>query len=233
MNIYVYSDESGVFDKTHNDYFVFGGVICLGKQDKELWARRYSATERELRKSLNYVSSVEMKACIMSVKHKNSFYRSLNGCYKFGAIIEQQRVLDQIFRSKKDKQRYLDYAYKLAVKFALVHMMEIGVFEANEIENIYFYVDEHTTATNGKYELREALEQELKNGTYNIHYNHFYEPVFPHMGAVELKFCDSSTVTLVRAADMIANHFYYVATKKNCNFREDIENRNAFIKLFP
>lgn len=24
VNIYVYSDESGVFDKEHNDYFVFG-----------------------------------------------------------------------------------------------------------------------------------------------------------------------------------------------------------------
>ena len=31
MNIYIYSDESGVFDKEHNDYFVFGGLILLGK----------------------------------------------------------------------------------------------------------------------------------------------------------------------------------------------------------
>ena len=30
MNIYIYSDESGVFDKEHNDYFVFGGLIFLG-----------------------------------------------------------------------------------------------------------------------------------------------------------------------------------------------------------
>ena len=27
MNIYVYSDESGVFDKEHKDYFVFGGLM--------------------------------------------------------------------------------------------------------------------------------------------------------------------------------------------------------------
>ena len=27
MEIYVYSDESGVFDKVHNELFVFGGLI--------------------------------------------------------------------------------------------------------------------------------------------------------------------------------------------------------------
>ena len=32
MNIYVYSDESGVFDKEHNDYVVFGGLILLGTE---------------------------------------------------------------------------------------------------------------------------------------------------------------------------------------------------------
>ena len=29
MNIFVYADESGVFDRIHNDVFVFGGLIGL------------------------------------------------------------------------------------------------------------------------------------------------------------------------------------------------------------
>ena len=32
MDIFVYSDESGVFDVSHNEYFVFGGLILLGKR---------------------------------------------------------------------------------------------------------------------------------------------------------------------------------------------------------
>ena len=27
MNIFVYSDESGVLDKAHNDIFAFGGLV--------------------------------------------------------------------------------------------------------------------------------------------------------------------------------------------------------------
>ena len=32
MDLYIYSDESGVFDKAHNEIFVYGGLIFLGKR---------------------------------------------------------------------------------------------------------------------------------------------------------------------------------------------------------
>lgn len=38
MNIYIYSDESGVFDKKHNNIYVFGGVIIIGSKEKEIRA---------------------------------------------------------------------------------------------------------------------------------------------------------------------------------------------------
>ena len=34
--LYVYSDESGVFDKIHNDVYVFGGLILLGKDKRDI-----------------------------------------------------------------------------------------------------------------------------------------------------------------------------------------------------
>ena len=36
MNLYIYSDESGVFDKVHNDIYVYGGVLFLSKEDNVL-----------------------------------------------------------------------------------------------------------------------------------------------------------------------------------------------------
>ena len=50
MNIYVYSDESGVFDKVHNDTFIFGGLIILGNDSKDDWSKRYLKAERDIRK---------------------------------------------------------------------------------------------------------------------------------------------------------------------------------------
>ncbi len=46
MNIYIYSDESGVFDQTHNSFFVFGGLIFLSKQSRDEWSRRYIHAEK-------------------------------------------------------------------------------------------------------------------------------------------------------------------------------------------
>lgn len=35
MNLFIYSDESGVFDKAHNKYYVYAGLIFFNKKDKD------------------------------------------------------------------------------------------------------------------------------------------------------------------------------------------------------
>lgn len=232
LNIFVYSDESGVFDKIHNDKFVFGGLIFLGKDNKDIACRKYSAAEKSIYKSNPDLSGKEIKASGVSNSDKNKLYRSLNNYYKFGVVVDQLEVLDRIFTSKKDKQRYLDYAYKIGVKHAFKSMIGQKIIDPDKVENIYFFVDEHTTATNGRYELREALEQELKSGTYNHDWRIFYEPVFTRLKNVDVKFCNSSTVTLVRAADIIANKIYYISLNGN-NFNNEISRRHMYIKHLP
>ena len=71
------------------------------------------------------------------------------------------------------------------------------------------HVDEHTTATNGRYELREGLEQEFKIGTFNMKYDKFFPPLFPNMKSLDLDYCNSAKVTLIRAADIVANKIYF------------------------
>lgn len=49
MDIYVYTDESGVFDKEHETIYVYGGIIYLNSEDKENSGRKYIAAETALR----------------------------------------------------------------------------------------------------------------------------------------------------------------------------------------
>ena len=119
--------------------------------------------------------------------------------------------MQSIWKSKKDKQRYLDYAYKIAVKRCFEYLISEKRINPSEVEEIFFYVDEHTTSTNGRYELEEALEREFKNGTYNYNWSTFYAPIFPQVKTVKLEYCNSSVKTLVRAADIVANKIYYYA----------------------
>ena len=108
----------------------------------------------------------------------------------------------------------MDYAYKIAVKRAFENLINIKSLDPNQVERIYFYVDEHTTATNGRYELQESLEQEFKLGTYNYHYNTYYPPIFMNIKDTQLQYCNSESKLLVRAADIVANKIYYLARNK-------------------
>jgi hypothetical protein len=219
MNIFVYSDESGVFDKVHNDFFVFGGLIFLSKEERDIASRKYIHAENIIRR--NYPPNQEMKASKIKNSYKGRLYRSLNAYYKFGVVIKQQKVLDSIYGNKKSKQRYLDYVYKIALKNHLKKLIHTGIINPRSIEKIYVYVDEHTTATDGKYELQQGLEAEFKNGTYNQTWDKFYPPIFPEMNDVVVKFCDSETNALIRASDIVANNFYYKAVKDSRYYYTD------------
>lgn len=226
MNIYVYSDESGVFDVYHNKYFVYGGLILLGNNEKDNLSRKYASIEKTYKSKNNKENNFEIKSTTINNKTKNNIFRSLNGYHKFATIIEQNRINSNIWNSKKDKQRYLDFAYKIAVKKALAKLINLGYIKANEVENIYFYVDEHSTATNGRYELRESLEQEFKYGSYNWNYLTHYPPIFKDVKSINVEFCDSSAPNkrLVRASDIIANKVYYLATNDKIDELDNIEN---------
>lgn len=211
MNIYVYSDESGVFDKIHNEYFVFGGLIMLGSTEKEKWSRIYSRVEKVLRTNKGVDKDYELKATQVTNKEKANLFRSLNNCYKFAVVVEQSKLLDELFLSKKDKQKFLDYAYNIAVKDAFLNLINKKLVNPDEVERLYFYVDEHTTATNGIYELNDLLEQVYKRGSYNFDYSIYYEPIFKNIKEVHLEYCNSASKLLIRAADIVANRVYYLA----------------------
>ena len=151
MNLYVYSDESGVFDKVHNNWFVFGGLLFTTKGEKDSVNRKYLHAERVVRKALSKEPMEEIKASSVSNKFKGKLYRSLNAVHKFGAVINEQAILQEIFSYKKSRQRFLDYAYKICLKRKLESLITEEVIKPDEIEHLYVFVDEHTTATDGKY----------------------------------------------------------------------------------
>lgn len=222
MNIFIYSDESGVLDKKNNTYYVFGGVAFLSKEDKDINTRKYRKVEKDIRKIGGYSKSCELKACRISNKEKNKIYRSLNSCIKFGVVIDQREIHDNIFDNKKTKQRYLDYAYKICLKRMFEKLINEKKINPDEVKYINIYTDEHTTATNGKYELKEGLEQEFKYGTFNYTYNKFYPPIFNKLENLELKYCNSNSVTLIRAADIVANNIYYKANNRINNVSKNL-----------
>ena len=103
----------------------------------------------------------------------------------------------------------------MAIKKKLEKMIADKVINPNDVESISFFVDEHSTATNGWYELRESLEKEFKIGMWNFNYMTYHKPLFPKIKSVNLQYCNSSKKSLVRAADIIANHIFFYANRND------------------
>lgn len=211
MNLFIYCDESGVFDRVHNDYYVFGGVIAIDKKPKDSYIRLFRRAEKEI--ADDYEKDAELKASVISPEHRGRLFRATNQFDKFGVVIEQKRILSEIFQNKKSKQRYLDYAFIAGIKNALEEMMSKEVFSREDIQNIYIQFDEHTTATNGGYEITEALLNECRHGTFNYTYTSFFKPIFPNMQGLTFEFRNSKTNPLVRASDIIANRIFTEVVK--------------------
>lgn len=215
MIIFVYSDESGVFDYKHNKYFVFGGLIFLSKTERETCIRKYIHAEKTIRdiSEKHLKTKLEVKAANISNKAKGKLFRSLNQYIKFGVIIHQELINEYIWLNKKSKQRYLDYAFKIALKRCLESLIEENRITPSEVEGLIVNVDEHSTATDGRYELRTALENEFKIGTFNKQHDKYFPPLFPQLKNLLCNYCNSEKITLIRAADIVANRIYYLARK--------------------
>ncbi len=230
MELFIYSDESGVFDYKHNDYFVFGGLICFETKQRDTFQRKYIHVERALRNSKYKGKNIELKASNITNAEKGKFYRSLNNVYKFCVLIKQKSLMSEVFEHPKHKQRYLDFAYKMVLKKCLKCLIDNQIIDPLKITNIHVFVDEHVTATDGKYELRENLLNEFKYGTFNHGYDHYFEPIIPKLQNVFVSFCDSSKTTLVRAADIVANHCYHNALDNNGLIKNE---DNMFVLYLP
>lgn len=181
-------------------------------------------------KKSEYKDCLELKANILSAHDKRFAFSMLSPFFKFGVIVDLNRILPQIFTSKKSKQRYQDYAYKMGIKKAFEHLISKGILKSDERIKFNFFVDQHHTATDGKYELSEGLLRELKDGTYNYHYDKFFPPLFPNTESLNLELADSKKNLLVRASDIIANRLYYEANRGDL---QNLKGKNIAITRLP
>lgn len=218
MKLFVYADESGVFDKAHDDLFVYGGVIVLASR-RENSIRQYLALEQDIRAHSNgELDGVELKASYLSMKDRSRVFRLIPhyGCWQFATIVDQTRALDSIYVDKKTKQRFLDYALKRAIKHGVCSLFASKALAKSDVSAISVVVDEHSTSTNGRYNLEESINNEFRFGTYNMTWDQHFSPVFgPSFPPIPVSYVDSARVPLVRAADVTANWVYRAERDKN------------------
>lgn len=234
QNIFVFIDDSGVFDLKNNKYFIYAGYIFFSTAEKQSAERIYSKAEKSIRDTLSLDHSIELKSYTLTSKHKSSLFRTMNNFKRFSNIVDLRRVRSEIWKNKKHKQRFLDYTLKRTIKDAIVEGSNQNLFDISKPVTVHIYFDEHTTATSGLYEFKEGIQSELINGTFNYNFGLFFQPVLTRGSVVEFQMLNSAKSTLIRASDIVANLTFFKCNYGYKDFNDAINSLKHFIvRLYP
>ncbi|QXW65620.1 DUF3800 domain-containing protein [Streptobacillus moniliformis] len=225
QNIYIYSDESGVFDKKHNNFFIYSGIILLSKEEKENCKILFLNLEKRLKIKYKIGRNKELKATMLNKKEKMNFLRSLNKFHKFTVIIDLNKVISEIFLTKKSKQRHLDYSYKLGIKKAFEYLIKTKIVNNTKETILNINYDEHTISTDAYRTFKEDINDEFKNGRFNYKYNKFHPPIFKKLENLHIKSCNSSNTPLIRVSDILSNIVY-------TSVRDNVKNKEIILSKF-
>ena len=233
LELYLFSDESGVFDCHHSTFFITAGLIFPDKATKDSASRRYVEAEKQFRKKSKYKNIPELKAFFLSNQDKRSLF-DLTKCYLRFAIIIKMNALDQqrIFKNSRTKQNYLDYTYRHTVNNIISELLSKNMLHDDEDLTVYCTQDQHSTAGTSITILEDAIYHDLHYGERTPGSKNPVNPPLLHSKLnVILKHADSQHNPLIRASDIIANRILYEI--KTFHDLGNISSENLFVYFFP
>lgn len=219
QEVIFFFDDSGVLHKNEpSGYFIYAGYVFTDRSMLEAAKRKYISANKKLKKALN--RSDELKAANLEAKHKRALFNSVREYDSVDAVVDISRVYDHILEDKKSICRYKDYVLKRCVTNKLKCLEADGTISRSEDITISIYIDEQLTATNGYYDLRDSIMEELKYGIVNFDYGSRYPHLFDANVTVNIQYCDSSKNYMIQASDILANRIWTSYRTKNQNLRQ-------------
>ncbi|MDL2211849.1 DUF3800 domain-containing protein [Erysipelotrichaceae bacterium OttesenSCG-928-M19] len=231
-DLYLYMDESGLINQNES-VAIYGGIWFQAKKQKNDFKRKYFSIISELK--CKYCSDKpencnkkcpEIKHNMIEPKH----LRRLTNLIKqhsltYAVIISNNKLNKSIIQNKGARGRFKDYSIKRIVKEVVRYELNSGNI-SNTI-NLVLSIDQSSTKSNGYYNLKESIYEELVNGVSNFNYAITFTPILDSM-TCDVHYCDSKDNYLIQAADIFVGnmrHYYLTDQRKKLN-------SNTLVKLY-
>ncbi|MDQ5932456.1 MAG: hypothetical protein QG649_541, partial [Patescibacteria group bacterium] len=167
----IYLDDSGVFTTGNNSkFFIYGGYSFTNDTDRLTAKSSYKKRVNEIRKSLGYTNGNELKAAILSAKHKRSLFEVMKKYNSVDVAVNLDIVYPSILENKLAVHRYKDYVLKRLVKAEVERLISSGEIDPYKPAELKVYIDQQHTSTDGYYTLAESISEELNHGINNFNY---------------------------------------------------------------
>ena len=240
QNIYINMDDSGrLTDEPEEKSFVYGGIYFLSVEEQNKFINMYKNIVNQIKvkyctffyfddqitKDFCYKHNYnKCKYKCPELKSNNLKYADRKRLLKFikkystsVVIVDNLKVHKNILQDKASKGRFKDYVIKRLVKEIIQNLVKENKINPNNPVNIILNLDEQTTVSNGYYDLKSSIKEELQYGIYNYNYSSFVLPILKNVN-VYLNYKNSYLYFPVQAADLIVGdvrHKYYDFLKTN------------------
>ena len=212
QTIYINIDDSGKLVETEK-VSIYAGLVFTSKKEKDKFITQYRSIIEDIRckyckKNVAICASnkscPELKHNMLKAKHNRQLMNYIKKYSTICCIINNDKVYPNIKADTASRGRFLDYSLKLLIKQVVKNMIREKKINPDLPIKLVINIDEQTTKTNGYYNLRDGIIEELKYGIFNYNYSYFNTPIVNSDLEVDVCYQKSEKSYLIQASDLVA-----------------------------
>ena len=212
QTVYINIDDSGKLVDTEN-VAVYAGLVFISKKEKDKFITQYRSIVKSIQckyckndpiKCSNKNICPELKHNMLKPKHNRQLMNYIKRYSILCCIINNIKVYDSIKENTASRGRFLDYAVKMLIKETVKGLIKEKRINPNIPVKLVINIDEQTTKTNGYYNLKDSIVEELKYGIFNYNYGYVNKPIINSELEVNVCYQKSDKSYLIQASDLIA-----------------------------
>lgn len=238
--IYINIDDSGKLVQNER-VSVYAGLVFVSKKEKDKFITQYRSIiesmkckycNEEFEKCKKYCP--ELKHNMLKPKHNRQLINYIKKYSTLCCIIDNDNVYSNIKCDTASRGRFLDYSLKLLIKHTLKGLIKEDRLNPYLPVKLVINIDEQTTKTNGYYNLRDGIIEELKYGIQNYNYGIYNIPIINSELEVDICYQKSEKSYLIQASDLVAGtirRFYLNNIENKLEFMNRIDFVNYKVLL--
>ena len=238
QEIYINLDDSGKLTPKER-ICVYGGIVFLSKKEKDKFITQYKSIIADIRckyccnKDVCKNQCPEIKNTNILPKDKRRIMNYLKKYIIVALIIKNYNVYKNIINNKAAKGRFIDYSIRIMIKEIIKSLIKQSKLDSEKPIKIIINIDEQTTKSNGYYNLKEGLIEELKYGIVNFNYSTTINPILHSDVDIKLTYQNSANSFVVQASDLLAGTIRRIAINNQNLLEENISKIVDYKIIIP
>lgn len=235
--IYILMDDSGKLNSNENTC-IYGGLFFYSNKDYINFINKYKSIIDSIKCNYCYKDKnncnqdcIEIKGTTkLKPKDKRRLFNLLKKQNNYGVFINNNRIYNKIMIDKAARGRYSDYAQKRIVKEIVLYSIRNKSIDSNKELFLNIKIDESKTKSNGYYNLKDSIYEELVNGIINYDYSTIHKPLLTKGLKIKVRNFNSKYNFGIQSADIIS-HYLHSQYEQHLKTGKDISSTTSFIEV--